>query len=256
MGKEEYEDARNFEGASLDCNIRATMCCGVPAWNHGQFSYFTYCCLCSCCMFEGLFGLHRCYLGDFVIGTLCFLTFGCCAIGQIYDFAYNNAEVAIDQMNRQIREEAHKGYLRRMQKERNENGSQTSKMFIPAQPQYNSANYQSEYQQGPSLPRYPPPGTNYPMQQQQQGYYPQGSSNFGYPPYKDQNFANQSYNYGYPQNQGSNYQPQSSNFGYPQTQGSFYTSQSSSSNFGYPQTQGSSNQSQSSAYVQKIDSSQ
>lgn len=88
LEKEILHDRKNYESVHINkCGLRMTMCCGIPAWGRVEFSKCIYCYLwmqgtSGCC------GLHRCYVGDFFMGTLCFLTYGFCFVGQLLDVIY------------------------------------------------------------------------------------------------------------------------------------------------------------------------
>ncbi|KAA6403583.1 MAG: hypothetical protein EZS28_000895 [Streblomastix strix] len=173
-----------------------TMCCGIPAWGRVEFSKCIYCYLwmqgtSGCC------GLHRCYVGDFFMGTLCFLTYGFCFVGQLLDVIYFWHINCIDQLNEDIKKWAHFGYDNRMRQEQNvQKQNAILQNSIPTEPY---ADYQANHP------------IAYPVQpqMQEQAHLPAGAT------YIQPGASNQQNIQGYPQQQ----------FNSPQQQGQVYQPQ-------------------------------
>ena len=81
-------------------DIGNTLKMGIPAWGNGQFSSGTAWLLMCFCWF-GVSGLHRAYLGDYVMAIVYCLTGGICGIGDLIDMLSLSAKV--NNMNTEIR---------------------------------------------------------------------------------------------------------------------------------------------------------
>ncbi|KAH7818220.1 putative TM2 domain [Monocercomonoides exilis] len=77
-------DPRTYANIQWSDSISNTVSGGIPAWGKGQFdSSFTLYAWFACLL--GFSGMHRVYLGDFVMGAIYCLTTGLCGIGQLID---------------------------------------------------------------------------------------------------------------------------------------------------------------------------
>ncbi|KAA6390598.1 MAG: hypothetical protein EZS28_013877 [Streblomastix strix] len=107
-------------------------CCGVPAYGEGEFGFRLYQFL-GMCSSLCINGLHRCYIGEYLSGFICFVTFGFCCVGQALDVCYFNNEQRIITLNDEIKKCAKEGYRRRMgiPDDQPVDGIQQNRNYIP-----------------------------------------------------------------------------------------------------------------------------